>query len=203
MVKADAYGTGLIEAGAALAGAGCDTFFVAVPSEGIALRRACPTAAIYILNGLAMGQGGLYLAHALRPVLGSQEEILEWRAVCREAGTKAKAALHVDTGMNRLGLSMQDFAALISGAGKMRLGIPLALLMSHFVTSDNAEHPLNARQMRDFREARALVPRSRQASPIPRGYSSAPPRITISSVPATRSSAATRRRDARTRCEAS
>ncbi len=158
VVKADAYGTGLIEVGAALAAAGCDTFFVAVPSEGIRLRRACPKAVIYILNGLAVGQGGFYLAHRLRPVLGSQEEIGEWRALCGDGGTQAEAALHVDTGMNRLGLSMQDFASLMSARAKAPLGFPLALVMSHFVTSDDAGHPLNARQMQDFREARALAP---------------------------------------------
>src|SRR5258708_18410906 len=75
VVKADAYGTGLAETGAALAGAGCTTFFVAIPSEGLTLRRASPAATIYILNGLASGQGPLYLAHGLRPVLGSREEV--------------------------------------------------------------------------------------------------------------------------------
>ncbi|MFI5010712.1 MAG: alanine racemase [Hyphomicrobiales bacterium] len=158
VVKADAYGTGLVEAGSALAGAGCDTFFVAVPSEGVALRRACPTAAIYILNGLAAGQGGLYLAHALRPVLGSRAEIAEWQAVSRAAGGLAGAALHVDTGMNRLGLPMLEFAALVSAMPKAAFGFPVVLVMSHFVTSDNADHPLNARQMQAFREARALCP---------------------------------------------
>jgi alanine racemase len=157
VVKADAYGTGLTETGSALAGVGCDTFFVAVPAEGIALRRACPRATIYILNGLAVGQGDLYLTHRLRPVLGSMLEIAEWRASCRDKADYEAAALHIDTGMNRLGLSLQEFAALMA-PGKTGLGFPVELLMSHFVTSDNAAHPLNARQIRDFREARSLCP---------------------------------------------
>jgi alanine racemase len=157
VVKADAYGTGLAETGAALAGAGCDTFFVAVPSEGLTLRRACPAATIYILNGLAMGQGPLYLAHGLRPVLGSRDEIAEWREAAAGAGGQA-AAIQVDTGINRLGFTMVDFATLISETGKTGLGFPLALLMSHFVASDDADHPLNARQIAAFREMRALCP---------------------------------------------
>jgi alanine racemase len=158
VVKADAYGTGLERVGAALAGAGCRSFFVAVPSEGLRLRAVCPQAAIYVLNGLARGQGRFYLAHRLRPVLGSRDEIMEWQELCREAKVKAKAALHVDTGMNRLGLRMRDFAQLMSETAKAPFGFPPSLLVSHFVASDNAEHSLNALQMRRFREARSLAP---------------------------------------------
>jgi alanine racemase len=109
-----------------------------------------------VLNGLAKGQGPLYLAQRLRPVLGSRAEITEWQETCREAGLPGEAALHVDTGMKRLGLSMDDFARLMSEGAP--LGFPPTLLVSHFVMSDNAQHPLNARQMRTFAEARALAP---------------------------------------------
>jgi alanine racemase len=158
VVKADAYGTGLEEAGPALAVAGCDTFFVAVPSEGVALRAKCPSATIYILNGLAAGQGALYLAERLRPVLGSLAEIAEWQAAVQGDCDDGPAALHIDTGMNRLGLSLPEFASLMSATSKAALGFPLALVMSHFVASDDADHPFNARQIRDFREARGLCP---------------------------------------------
>lgn len=158
VIKADAYGTGLVEAGSTLAKAGCDSFFVAVPSEGIALRAKCPNATIYILNGLAAGQGALYLAHRLRPVLGSLAEIAEWRAELRGDAERGPAALHIDTGMNRLGLSLHDFASLMSAPSRKTLGFPLALVISHFVASEEADHPLNARQMRDFKEARASCP---------------------------------------------
>jgi alanine racemase len=157
VVKADAYGCGLAEVGAALARAGCATFFVAVPSEGLTLRRACPEAAIYILNGLAAGQSDLYREARLRPVLGSPDEIAEWRALT--AGRAAEpAAIHVDTGMNRLGLSPGDFAALVGAQGRAAFDFPVALVMSHFVTSDDAENPLNARQMALFARMRALCP---------------------------------------------
>ncbi|MBV9567291.1 MAG: alanine racemase, partial [Hyphomicrobiales bacterium] len=158
VVKADAYGTGLVEAGPVLAAAGCDTFFVAVPCEGITLRAKCPSATIYILNGLAAGQGELYLAHRLRPVLGSLAEIGEWKATVHADADRGPAALHIDTGMNRLGLSLPEFATLMSASPKSALGFPLALVMSHFVTADNADHPFNARQIREFGQARALCP---------------------------------------------
>ncbi|MBV9053805.1 MAG: alanine racemase [Hyphomicrobiales bacterium] len=158
VVKADAYGTGLTEAGKALAAAGCDTFFVAVPSEGVALRAKCPSATIYVLNGLAMGLAELYLAHRLRPVLGSLAEIREWQAALGAADNDGSAALHVDTGMNRLGLSLAEFASLMSASSKAALGFAPSLVMSHFVMADNPDHPLNARQIRDFAQARALCP---------------------------------------------
>jgi len=157
-VKANAYGTGLAETGAALAAAGCGTFFVAVPSEGLTLRRAAPSATIYVLNGLAIGQEALYLANGLWPVLGSREEIAEWRVVAGGAGVAGAAAIHVDTGINRLGFTKADFAALIGETGTQGLGFPLALLMSHFVTSDDPDHPLNPRQITAFNEVRALCP---------------------------------------------
>jgi alanine racemase len=158
VVKADAYGTGLVEAGSALAEAGCDSFFVAVSSEGIALRAKCPNATIYILNGLAAGQGALYLAHRLRPVLGSAAEIAEWRAALHGDADRGPAALQIDTGMNRLGLSLHEFASMMSASSKAALGFPLALVMSHFVASEDEDQPLNARQMRDFAQARAFCP---------------------------------------------
>ena len=158
VIKADAYGTGLVESGGALAAAGCETFFVAVPSEGVALRAKCPSATIYILNGLAAGQGALYLAHRLRPVLGSSAEVAEWRSELRGDVDRGFAALHVDTGMNRLGLSLEDFASLMGASSSKGLGFPLALVMSHFVASEEPRHPLNESQMRKFKEVRALCP---------------------------------------------
>ncbi|MBV8767169.1 MAG: alanine racemase, partial [Hyphomicrobiales bacterium] len=158
VIKADAYGTGLVESGGALAAAGCETFFVAVPSEGVALRAKCPSATIYILNGLAVGQGALYLAYRLRPVLGSSAEVAEWRSELRGDVDRGFAALHVDTGMNRLGLSLEDFASLMGASSRKGLGFPLALVMSHFVASEEPRHPLNESQMRKFKEVRALCP---------------------------------------------
>jgi alanine racemase len=88
-------------------------------------------------------------------VIGSIEELAEWEAF-RAAGWHGSAALHVDTGMNRLGLSAEDIAQLDPRELASRAG--LDLLMSHFACSEEPSHPLNARQMAEFRDLRDLFP---------------------------------------------
>jgi alanine racemase len=156
VVKANAYGTGIEQAVPALLRAGCRTFFVAHLSEAIRARAAAPDAAIYVLNGLLSGTGPTYAEYDLRPVLGSREEIEEWAAFCRAQGQRFKAAIHVDTGMNRLGLTVPDGLEL-GGRAVLRDFEP-ALLMSHFVGAEESDNPLNARQIEAFQAVRQALP---------------------------------------------
>lgn len=151
-VKADAYGLGLEPVVRALAAAGCRTFFVAYPFEGRQVRAAAPDATVYVLNGLFRGTAPTYAADDLRPVLCSLDEIDEWQAFCASSGWRGGAAVQIDTGMNRLGLDEQQTAALAARGQQARAGI--TLLMSHFACSENAAHPLNARQIARSRELR-------------------------------------------------
>ena len=156
VVKADAYGTGLERAVGALARAGCSTFFVAHLAEGVRARATCPSAVIYILNGLPPGACDAFAAHDLRPVLGSGEEIAEWAAFSTAAGRRLPAAIHVDTGMNRLGLRPDEALALRASAD-LKAFEP-ALLMSHLVSAESPDDPINARQIDDFAAVRAAFP---------------------------------------------
>jgi alanine racemase len=156
VVKADAYGTGIEEAVPALAAAGCRTFFVAHLSEAKRARAAAPGAAIYVLNGFLPGTAPAYLEHDLRPVLGSQEEIDEWAGFCRAQSSRHPAAIHVDTGMNRLGLPVAEGLAL---RGDPRLtDFEPALLMSHLVSAEEPDNPINARQIGAFEALRQSLP---------------------------------------------
>ncbi|MBY0296321.1 MAG: alanine racemase [Methylobacterium sp.] len=154
VIKADAYGCGIARAAPALWRAGCRTFFVAHLSEAEAARRAVPEAVIYVLNGFPPGSAAAYRAGGFRPVLGARAEIAEWAQTGRAPGGAPPAALHVDTGMNRLGLSVPEALDL---AGDPGLGAP-ALLMSHLVSAEVAGDPLNARQVADFARLRAAFP---------------------------------------------
>jgi len=142
-VKADAYGTGIAQTVPALLEAGCRIFFVAVPEEGIAVRRAAPDATVYVLNGFFSECAGLYRQHRLMPVLGNPDELKQWSAWRRGEN----AALHVDTGMNRLGLSAGE-AELIGNAELRAAGI--GLVMSHLACADTPAHPLNGIQLDRF-----------------------------------------------------
>ena len=152
VVKANAYGCGIEIAVPALRAAGCGTFFVAHLSEARRTRAVAPDATIYVLHGLPPGSARLYHGLDVRPVLGSAAEVAEWRA----EGGGQPAALHVDTGMNRLGLRMEDARAL--AGSDMSSGLTVSLLMSHFVSSEVPEAPVTARQIADFEQLRAAFP---------------------------------------------
>jgi alanine racemase len=143
VVKANAYGIGIEQAVPALAKAGCKTFFVAVPEEGNRVRAVAKDAAIYVLNGFFSDAAGLYREHGLRPVLGNSDELSAWKSWCKSE----TAALHVDTGMNRLGLSI-DQAGAMDEADLRAAGI--VLLLSHPACADEPDHPLNAVQLKRF-----------------------------------------------------
>jgi alanine racemase len=154
VVKADGYGLGLEPVAGQLMQAGCNTFFVADLAEGKRLRKAVPRATIYILNGLPQETGQVFADHNLRPVIGSSAELAEWDAFCSGAKWDGGFALHVDTGMNRLGVSVEEAAAIAPRIDTENHGIKL--IMSHFVASQFVESPRNEEQMLSFRNVRAL-----------------------------------------------
>lgn len=143
VVKANGYGLGIEVVVPALAKAGCHTFFVAHLEEAMRTRKAAPMANIYVLNGLINGSESIYKAYRLRPVLGTVSEIGRWR----KAGAGA-CALHVDTGMNRLGLPLSEAKALASMEETASLGVEL--LLSHLVSSELPEDAMNEQQMTRF-----------------------------------------------------
>ena len=158
VVKADAYGLGMARVAPALARAGARTFFVAQLEEAIALRAMFPVEVeIYVLNGLGAGPVAEFQAGRVHPVLNSLGEIDAWAAAARAAGRALPAAVHIDTGISRLGLPDDELAALAADRGRLA-GIDLRYLLSHLACADRPEHPLNAEQLRRFRAARARLP---------------------------------------------
>ena len=158
VVKANAYGIGIEPAVTALAAAGCKSFFVAHLSEGIRARAVAPDATVYILNGLLPGSCGRYAEHDLSPVLGSPEELREW-AGFRTSGARTRpAALHLDTGMNRLGLPAGDGPEAILALKSEIDAAGIGLVMSHFASSEDEADPANARQMAAFAAIATALP---------------------------------------------
>jgi len=154
VIKANAYGCGIEQVAAALAKAGCKTFFVASLAEARRVRSVVQGHAVYVLNGLAPGTAPLFAEINARPVIGSLVELAEWDAFCTAQQWRGGAALHVDTGMNRLGITANEAAALAPRIRSENHGI--TLLMSHLACAELPEHPLNDRQIRLFREVRIL-----------------------------------------------
>lgn len=157
VVKADAYGIGAAHVIPALAGAGCRTFFVATLDEAIAARKLAPAATIYMLDGIIKGAASAVRAAGIIPVLSSLPEIGEWAALSQSRKDRLPAALHVDTGLNRLGLSASEVQALMLNVhGLDRLDV--TLVMSHLASADDPEAPKNAQQRDVFERLSPLLP---------------------------------------------
>jgi alanine racemase len=154
VVKANAYGCGTEPVTRALSQAGCKTFFVATLEEARRARKAAPHAAIYVLNGFFAGAGPTYAELNCRPVIGDLGELAEWDAFCKVNGFAGGAAIHIDTGMNRLGISIAEAQALSARASQPDHGI--TLVMSHLACAEDQHHPLNAKQVAAFREVARL-----------------------------------------------
>ena len=153
VIKADAYGCGVEPVARALAGAGCKTFFVATLDEARAARAALPSAAIYVLDGFFQNTGDAYAKIDARPVIGDLNELAEWDVFCRRSGWAGGAAIHIDTGMNRLGLTIAEAQGIIPRINAGDHGI--TLVMSHLAC---AETPQSSAQ----RQAARDLPRDRQ-----------------------------------------
>lgn len=156
VVKCDAYGLGAATIARALAAKeGCRSFFVAYSEEGAALRRALGAGAeIFVFNGPFTEFLGAYREHSLTPVLNTLDQARLWAS--EMAG--APAAVHVDTGMNRLGAPPQDVGPLSAIAG-----LNVSVVMSHLACASDPSHPMNARQLAAFREAAAKFPGARKS----------------------------------------
>jgi alanine racemase len=154
VVKANAYGLGLEPVTARLAKAGCKTFFVADVAEARRARTRARDATIYVLDGFSAAAAAAFAELDLRPVINSAAELAEWDAFVTAQDWRGGAAIHVDTGMNRLGIAADEAAALALRLQRENHGI--TLLMSHLACAETADHPLNANQIRLFRELRML-----------------------------------------------
>lgn len=154
VVKANAYGLGAEPVARALAAAGCKTFFVATLDEARLVRATLPAATIYVLDGFFQNTGDAYAKFDCRPVIGDLHELAEWDVFCRRTGWKGGAAIHIDTGMNRLGLPVADAQAIIPRISAGDHGI--TLVMSHLVSAELLNNSNNARQLASFREIASL-----------------------------------------------
>jgi alanine racemase len=150
VIKANAYGCGTKPVAQALAKTGCKTFFVATLDEAAAVRAVVPSVALYVLDGFIQNTGDAYARIDARPVIGDLNELAEWDVFCRRTGWAGGVAIHIDTGMQRLGLTVAEAQGLIPRINAGDHGI--SLVMSHLACAESLNHPMNARQLAAFRQ---------------------------------------------------
>ena len=159
VVKADAYGLGMAPVARALAAAGARVFCVATFAEGAELRALLPGARIGLLNGLPADDLKPLIELKLWPALNSLPDLRRWQAEAKLRERPLPAILHVDTGLNRLGLEAADLDALANRRDALA-GLELKLVMSHLACADEPDHPLNRMQLEAFRRVLDRFPQA-------------------------------------------
>ncbi len=159
-VKADAYGLGAERISRALYGAGCRTFFVATAGEGKIVRQAIgENASIYVLNGPAPRDLTLYFGSRLKPVINSILQARMWSAAVDGVKSPPFSAIHIDTGMNRLGFPDTEFEQLLRNK-RLRESLQADLIMSHLACAPDSSNAYNQLQLEKFQKQAAKLPLS-------------------------------------------
>lgn len=154
VVKADAYGLGMVPVAMALYDAGCRIFFTARLAEALILEKAFADAAyteaeIVIFDGILSGQEAVFHEGRFLPTLNDLSQIEKAKDITSQTGRKIEVILHLDTGMARLGLTPQDWHALQSQTGWSD-GLSVRYVMSHLASADDDEAVQNATQLERF-----------------------------------------------------
>lgn len=156
VVKANAYGLGAEVIAKALYEAGCRTFFTAHTFEAVEMRKALgPLALIFLFHGLQPDNVDDVISNDIVPVLNTTDQVALWM----KAQAPFPAALHVDTGMNRMGIQLKDLAAIKDLFPANRVG----WVMSHLACADTPDHPKNKRQLELFRKVAAIWPNAEKS----------------------------------------
>ena len=151
VVKNDAYGLGLARIGPWLAQQGCRDFWVATFAEALALRTALaggpvPQPRIFVLHGIAGASVADFVRHAVVPVLAGPGEIATARAHAAATGVALPVAVHLDTGLTRLGLDRKALAALAEDPASLQ-GLDVQAWVTHLgrFSDPDSEHSLSQR----------------------------------------------------------
>ena len=145
VVKANGYGLGSGKVATALARAGARKFFVAVAEEGAAVREALgPGPEISVFGGHMRGDTDMIGDLGLTPMLNSVEQVTRHL----EALPGHAFGIQLDTGMNRLGMEWDEWAAV----AQITLAQKPTLVMSHLACADEPDHPMNAYQLDVFHQ---------------------------------------------------
>lgn len=158
-VKANCYGLGVDNIAPILENSGCKHFFVANKDEGVHLRSILKKEAsnIYVLSGYFPGDNALFIKNRLIPVLNSLANFKWWEKLAYDQGQKLPCVLHINTGMNRLGLQEQEVLQLQNNM------LDILYIMSHLSSSEDPSNNISKNQLTKFKELSALFSESKKS----------------------------------------
>ncbi len=151
VLKANAYGHGLIEVARLMESLGADYLGVAVLEEGILLREAGITMPILVLGGILGNQLPYFLEHQLTITASSLEKIWHIDEIAEQLGVTAKVHLKIDTGMERIGIHYYSAESLLEAAVQCK-HVDVEGIFSHFANSDAADLTYSRLQLERFHE---------------------------------------------------
>jgi alanine racemase len=164
IVKANAYGHGLVPVARHLEAQGVDQLGVAFVEEGAALRRAGIRLPILVLGGIFGPQVAQFIAHDLGITVSSLDKLRQVEAAAESLGRKATIHLKIDTGMERIGVHSYSCGPFIDAAAASKW-CELKGVYSHLACADDPSSPMTASQVERFAEACAHF--QRIGAPMP------------------------------------
>ena len=145
-IKANAYGIGVIKTFETLYKNNCRHFFVATTEEALEIRVRKSLANVYVLNGLENNKLSIFNNNNIIPIINNKDE---YNLICKNIKKykKLKFGIHVDTGLNRLGLSLNELLNINFNQIKVHI------LMSHLASADEGKNNYNIVQNKKFKES--------------------------------------------------
>ena len=157
VVKANGYGLGANAVSAALVSEGCERFFTATTSEAVNLRRWHAEITIYVLSPVLPDDIRAIREFGLVPCVYDAASLSHWESSHHATRTRARTALHVETGINRLGLGERTLSAVAQAPERLDM-LGVELVMSHLACADEPDHAMNRIQLERFTTLAALFP---------------------------------------------
>jgi alanine racemase len=164
VLKANAYGHGMIEIARLMEHLGADYLAVAVLEEGILLREHGVQLPILVLGGILGNQVPLFLQHNLTLTASSVEKLNQVETAAQALGIAARVHLKIDTGMERIGVHWYSAEALLEASLKCR-HVQMEGVFSHFANSDAADLTHARLQLERFQEVLRFY--ERHSLPLP------------------------------------
>ncbi len=164
VVKANAYGHGLVEVARHLEDCGVEAFGVALLEEGLTLREAGITRPILVFGGIPVAQMPALLRHQLELTAPSVAKLEQIDAAAAATGLRARVHLKIDTGMGRIGVQYFNADTLLEASLHCR-HVEVAGVYSHFANADAADLGHARLQLERFLEALAFY--ERRSLPCP------------------------------------
>jgi alanine racemase len=160
IVKADAYGHGLVPIAHELLRLGAPALGVSSIEEGILIRtKVSPEIPVILLLGLFPEEITACFHYHLTPIIYTTEIALKLHEAAKRRKTRLPVHIKIDTGMGRLGVPWFEFMDFIKKMAGFK-GLQVTGLTSHFGQADDKEKSYNPLQWKRYLEALNLARRA-------------------------------------------